>query len=187
MTSDPYRDGATAIEGQRLRLAEATLALDYARRPAYLERYGKRGRDKYLRDTAYHLSFLSDAVATNCPSLFTDYIGWAKVLLTQIGVPTEDLAENLRCLQRVLSQFLPAEFAAIGCTFVAAGLEQLPQLPDGLPTRMDDSAPLATLASAYLEALLRGPTERQPVDSRSGSLRHGDQGYLSASVSSQPV
>ena len=99
MTSDTFRAAAKAIEGQRGALAEATVAGDYARRATYLERYGSGGRDRYLQDAAYHLSFLADAVGTGCPSLFTDYVGWAKVLLTQLGIPAEDLAENLRCMQ----------------------------------------------------------------------------------------
>ena len=156
MTSGRFRDAATAISAQSSSLAEATLALDYAMRPAYLERYGKRGRDKYLRDTAYHLSFLADAVGTNCPPLFTDYIGWAKVLLTQVGIPTEDFAENLRCLQRVLPQFLPAELAAIGCTFVAAGLCNCRDSPTSCRPAWRNPPLWRPLASAYLEALLRG-------------------------------
>jgi MerR family transcriptional regulator, light-induced transcriptional regulator len=74
MTSDVRRVAATAIEGQKERMAEATVAHDYSRRAAYLERYGASGRDKYLKDAVYHLSFLTDAVGNDCPSLFTDYI-----------------------------------------------------------------------------------------------------------------
>ena len=156
MTNEMHCAAATAIEVHSQRLAEATVADDFARRAAYLERFGARGREKYLQDAGYHLSFLADAVGTNCPSLFTDYIGWAKVLLTQLGIPTEDLAENLRCTQRALRQVLPIELAAVACSFVDAAIEQLPQFPVELPTRLEDGAPLSSLTSAYLEALLRG-------------------------------
>jgi methanogenic corrinoid protein MtbC1 len=95
-------------------------------------------------------------VGTRCPSLFTHYLGWAKVLLTQLGMPTDDLAENLRCMRRALAQLLPAQLAEVACATVDAGLQQLPQLPAQLSTYIEDSDPLAPLAGAYLEALLRG-------------------------------
>ncbi len=151
-----HRAAATAIEGQREALAEAAVRNDYARRAAYLKGYGARGRDRYLQDTAYHLSFLADAVGTCCPSLFTEYVGWAKVLLTQLGIPTEDLAENLRCIQHVLWRLLPTELAEVACACIDLGLQELPQLPVELPTFLEDSAPLAQLAGAYLKALLGG-------------------------------
>ena len=156
MTSDVHHAAATAIEAQRQALAEATVADDYSRRALYLERYGARGRERYLVDAAYHLAFLADAVGTRCPSLFTDYIGWAKVLLTQLGIPSDDLAENLRSTQRALGQLLPKDIAAVACEYVDVALQQLPQLPGELPTWIEDNAPLAPLSRAYLEALLGG-------------------------------
>ena len=156
MTSEMLCAAAKAIDEQRGALAEATVADDYARRAPFLKRYGPGGRDKYIKDAAYHLSFLADAVGTGCPSLFTDYVGWAKVLLTQLRIPAEDLAENLRCTQNALKQLLPRELAEVASGYVDTALQQLPQLPAQLPTLMETTAPLAQLAAAYLEALLRG-------------------------------
>ena len=188
MTSDMLRAAAKAIEGQRGALAETSVADDYARRATYLQRYGPGGRDRSLQDAAYHLAFLADAVGTGCPSLLTDYVGWAKVFLTQHGIPAEDLAENLRCMQSSLKQLLPAELAEVASAYVDAALQQLPQLPVEPPTLMEPTAPLAQLATAYLEALTsRGPADRQPFGSRRCSVGHAGKGHLSASVSMQSI
>lgn len=156
MTSELHHAAAVAIDGQRDTLAAATVADHFATGGADSQRYGARGREKCLEDAAYHLSFLRDAVATGCPSLFTDYIGWVKVLLTQLGIPAEDLAENLRSTERAIRRLLPTELADVAGAYIHAALRQLPHLPVVLPTCMADSGPLAPLAAVYLEALLRG-------------------------------
>ena len=147
---------AAAIAEHRTALAEAAVVDDYSRRGAYLERYGPRGRARYLEDTAYHLSFLAQALRSASPALFTDYIAWVKVLLVHLGIPTDDLVENLQCVCRALRNTLPPELAAVACAYVEGGLDQLPQLPDELQTYLAETQPLAPLAHDYLQALLRG-------------------------------
>ncbi|MEO8603996.1 MAG: cobalamin-dependent protein [bacterium] len=150
------RAAAASINEHRAALAAATVAADYSRRPEHLARYGLRGRTKYIEDAAYHMAYLADAVGTSSPLLFTDYVGWAKVLLAQLGLPSEDLAEALRCARQALQQVLPTEFAQVAASYVDAGLRQLPRLPTHLPTCIPDGSPLASLAQEYLSALLRG-------------------------------
>jgi hypothetical protein len=156
MTSEIRSAASAAIDAQRGTLAEATVAEAYCRRVACLEGSGARGRTKCVQDTAYHLSFLADAVGTDCLSLFTAYLGWAKALLTQLGFHTDALAENLQCMRGALQQLLPQEFAELACACVDEGLQRLPQLPVELPSCVGECSPLAPLATAYLEALLRG-------------------------------
>lgn len=151
---------ATAIAARRAALATATVADDYARRPAYLARYGADGRVRYVQDAGYHMAFLADAVATKSPALFADYIGWAKVLLAQLGVPSEDLAESLRCARRALAQVLAPELADVAYPYVDAVLDELPRLPSEVPTCIPPGLPLAPLVQEYLDALLRGDRQQ---------------------------
>ena len=147
------------------------------------KRYGSDRRDRHLQDAAYHLSFLANAVGTGCQSLFTDYVGWEKVLLTQLGIPAEDLAENLRCTQSAPKHLLPTELAEVASAYVDAGLQRLPQLPAELPTLMEHAAPIASLASEYLDALLRG--DRQTASRLilgAVQLGRAGEGHLSARV-----
>jgi hypothetical protein len=45
-----------------------------------------------LQDNNYHFSHLSEAIAAATPSLFADYVAWAKVMLAGRGVAAADLA-----------------------------------------------------------------------------------------------
>jgi methanogenic corrinoid protein MtbC1 len=147
------------IDEQRDSLALDIIARHYAVHPELEERYGKKGRFKCIEDANYHLTYLSEAIATSHPSLFANYIAWAKVLLTGIGIPSEDLAENLEIVRDVLTDKLPTEMESLINEYIDEGLTQLPSLPSALPTCIEESEPLAELAQQYLDTLLRG--ERQ--------------------------
>ena len=85
-----------------------------------------------------------------------------RFFFAQVGIPTKDFAENLRCLQRVLPQFLPAELAAIGCTFVAAGLAATAATPRRAADPYGGIHPFGTAGKRDLEALL-AQTDRMPA------------------------
>lgn len=156
MTSELSRATAAAIEAQRAGLAAATVAAHYAERPEQFARYGAHGRAKCLEDAAYHLAFLAEAVATEAPALFLDYLGWAKVLLAQLGIPVQDLAHNLQCMRLALTQLLPPPQAAVAGAVIDSGLQSLDQLPAEVPTFMEGGDPQVPMARAYVDALLRG-------------------------------
>ena len=157
---DLHHTAAAAIVENRAALAAASVEEDYARRPAHLARYGDRGRARYLEDASFHFAFLADAVDTSSPGLFSDYIGWAKVLLAQLGVPEVDLAENLRCSRRALERILAPELAQLASSYVDAALDRLPELPAELTSCIAPDGPLAALTVDYLDALLRGDRQR---------------------------
>jgi methanogenic corrinoid protein MtbC1 len=149
-----------AIDAERARLAETITDLQYRAHPELLARYGPAGREKCLQDAGYHLAYLSEAIAADNPDLFADYIAWAKVMLAGRGIPSEDLAANLRFLRQSIRDVLPEELSAPACAIVENGIGQLPDLPDEIPTDIHESAgdgsALASLAHDYLAALLRG-------------------------------
>ena len=99
-------DAATAshtIDAERRRLAEAVTERHYELSPELDARYGPVGREKCLEDAEFHLSYLAEALAASSPSLFADYVAWAKVMLAARGVPAEDLARNLALASRVFT------------------------------------------------------------------------------------
>ncbi|UEX77277.1 cobalamin B12-binding domain-containing protein [Spiribacter halobius] len=132
------------------------VASDYARRPELLERYGERGRELYLRDNAYHLSFLAEAVASGEPALFVDYVAWAKSMLLAHGVLVEDLVHNLRLLREALAVHLQGDDLSPALAPLDSALARLPDLPDAPPTFIDEGGRNAVLAQEYLERLLQG-------------------------------
>ena len=151
---------AQAINERRAALTEAITARHYELQPALAERYGEGGREKCRQDAGYHLAYLSGAMAASMPSLFADYVAWAKVMLAGRGIPAEDLVDNLQVLRDTLDQQLPAPMQAVVHEYVEAGLKQLPQLPAALPSLIGEGQPLGGLARQYLDALLAGERQR---------------------------
>lgn len=114
------------------------------------DRYGPIGRQRCLEDAHFHLRYLATALEAGSPEMFLDYIGWAKVVLAKRNVSDRDLIENLRTTARVLHDH-PGAVAYLEKT-----IEQLPSMSDDVPTFLDPRAPLWSVASEYLTALLRG-------------------------------
>lgn len=150
------REVSKAIDRERGTLAEKITARHYELQPELAARYGERGRAKCLQDAHYHLSYLSEAVAASLPSLFADYVAWAKVMLEARNVPSEDLARNLEVMRDTLREQMPAEVSAVTDEYILSGVERLPRLPSELPSLINDDEPFAPLARQYLDALLRG-------------------------------
>lgn len=145
-----------ALDAQRDTLAAAMTDLHYQLQPELAVRYGEAGRAKCLQDAYYHLSYLADSIAAGSPSLFADYVAWAKVMLASRGIPAADLAVNLDVLRDVLRQHLLADVALLAAGYVEAGLERLPRLPAEAPSALREGEPLAGLAQRYTGALLAG-------------------------------
>jgi len=154
--SELNKIAARHLTAERAPLAEAITARQYEAQPELLARYGEAGRAKCLQDAAYHLSYLADSVAAESPSLFSDYVGWAKVMLGARGIPAGDLSRNLSVMREVVGRSCPPEARGVVEEFFEAGLKRLPSLPTGLPTLFADSAPRVDLARQYLRLLLGG-------------------------------
>ncbi|HZG52638.1 MAG TPA: B12-binding domain-containing protein, partial [Pyrinomonadaceae bacterium] len=144
------------LDSERSQLAEAVTARQYEAQPELAAKYGDAGRVKCLQDANYHLSYLADAVAASSHALFSDYIGWAKVMLEARGVPAADLSRNLLIMSEVVRERLPPEMGTVVREYFEAGLNRLPALPSDLPPLFEDDAPHGELARKFLRLLLNG-------------------------------
>jgi CheY-like chemotaxis protein len=61
------REAGRAIDLRRKALAEAVVARQYDLQPELRQRYGEPGRARCVRDTEYHLAFLSAALWASSP------------------------------------------------------------------------------------------------------------------------
>ena len=105
-----------------------------------------------------HVRYLAEAVALNEPLLFSDYVGWTKVLLAGRGIPGEELAFALDCCRRVLATRLDPGLARLAGDYLEAGLTALPRV--AAPPAPLDTDPLGLASRQYLEALLGGDRRR---------------------------
>lgn len=155
-TSQAERATGQAINEARPALAEAVTARHYELNPALERRYGPAGREKCLQDAHYHLSYLAESASAALPSLFADYVAWAKVMLEARGVPASDLARNLGVMRDVLRERLPGDAGEVAAHYISEALGRLAGVPADLPPFVVDGEPHAALAHRYVEALLGG-------------------------------
>jgi methanogenic corrinoid protein MtbC1 len=147
---------ADVLEQRGRALAEATVAHCWTADPDLEERYGDRGRQKCVQDVGFHIMYLANAIAMACPSLFADYLGWAKALLTGLGIPAGDVANSLEALRIVTRRELPHDMSDVISRYVDVGLTALgsdQQVPSCL---VDSADPLSDLARQYVSLLLKG-------------------------------
>lgn len=154
--ADLHSTTSCAIDASRHAIAQAAVGLQYERRPELRALYGELGRAKCVQDVDYHLAYLATAVAAASPTLFTNYVAWAKVVLVSRKVRPEDVAESLTCVGEVLRQQFPGEAGALAREYVEAALRELPEAPADVPSFLEGGDPMSQLARQYLDALLRG-------------------------------
>ena len=156
VVSEMNRSVGLSIASARDSLAEAVTARHYQAHPELLSKYGEAGRAKCRQDAQYHLSYLADALVASSPSLFSDYLAWAKVMLGARGVPAADLSRNLSVMREVVREHVTPEAWPVVQQFFDEGLQRLPAMPEELPTLLADAAPHADLARRFLRLLLGG-------------------------------
>ena len=122
----------------------------FRRHPELEERYGAIGRKRCLEDAEFHLQYLGHALAFETPSLFVQYVQWARDLLEKRRIPWEDLRTNLELLRDELTKELGGEEAEAAGSYIDAALSAEP----GPSASHLAGTPREPLASAYLTALL---------------------------------
>jgi methanogenic corrinoid protein MtbC1 len=152
--SDSGKLISSLIQEREEALAAGLVKRQWTVRPDLERRYGREAYRKCLEDAHFHLKYLAEAIAASEPKLFTDYIAWAKLMLSSRNVPAEDLCSHLQVLRDVVGEELPNEAAETARSYVAAAIESFPR-SQNLPTFLDEGAPLTEMARTYLASLLR--------------------------------
>ncbi|MGZ5441302.1 MAG: cobalamin B12-binding domain-containing protein [Thermoanaerobaculia bacterium] len=143
----------TSADAIRSSLDDLALAItneQAAAHPEAFARWGPIGRTRCLEDARFHLQYLASALDADSVPMFLDYIGWTKVVLAKRNVGERDLIANLQILARAVRAMPDAE------TYVLTAIDELPAMTEDVPSCLDPRAPLWSVASEYLNALLRG-------------------------------
>lgn len=140
---------------QKVPILDQVVEAQYAQMPELAVRYGQAGRVRCREDAAYHLSYLTQAVAVQSPPLFADYVAWTRVVLEARGIPVSDLAVNLTILQETVVQHLPADLRRLLAPYFDAGVEQLCVDSPPAASFVENADGLSLLAQQYMNALLR--------------------------------
>lgn len=140
--SERHHKAIQAIADQRDALSQAIVARQYELRPDLWKPYGGSGREKSACDAGYHLTYLSEALAASSPSLSSDYVAWAKVLVAGLQFPEDVLVTILECTRDELRDELDPESSALTAEYVELRLDHLRHAPASVPTFLEQHAPL---------------------------------------------
>jgi methanogenic corrinoid protein MtbC1 len=142
-------DPSAAIPMMARRAIEAHRKL----RPVLFASYKGKDNEHCIRDSEYHLNFLFEAASVGSPSLFVNYVAWAKVLMKHIGIEPEIFRENLEFLRAECRKELKGTFAERVDEIMGQALQEYDSMPDTVPPYID-CQDADCLAGAYLDALL---------------------------------
>jgi methanogenic corrinoid protein MtbC1 len=145
---------AEALRSSKSAMASWVTDAFFRARPEYETKWGSLGRLRCTEDTEYHFSYLVEAVRFEYPELFIDYIAWAKVVLYSLRMPAEDLEQNLHWMKAALHRLQEQEVYAAAVGIVDRAIQELPSLPNEVPSFLLPSAPLHELATEWLHLLL---------------------------------
>ncbi|MCB2197049.1 MAG: cobalamin-dependent protein [Bacteroidetes bacterium] len=137
-------------------LAEQIVQLQYEKQPEIWNKYGERGKKLSVRDAAYHLPFLAEAIETGDKAIFTNYVKWVKKLFQSLKFPDEAMIETLKCTQIIIEKEFSKEQSGIIANYIAAGLEQMKKPVEDVKPYIKASDPLGELALRFNKLLLQG-------------------------------
>jgi methanogenic corrinoid protein MtbC1 len=146
---------AEIIEFKKSFIAEQVVEMQYADNPKYWEKYGEKGKQFSIRDAAYHLPFLAEAIIAEDETIFTEYVQWVKRLFESLNFHDAVMTNTLICTNKVLKKELTPEQAAITEKYIKAGIEQMAVPLTHLDSYIDESTDLGVLARQYIDSLLK--------------------------------
>ncbi|HOJ98596.1 MAG TPA: cobalamin-dependent protein [Termitinemataceae bacterium] len=145
--------------GAQIRLGKTELArlvvnAYFERHPDFKSRYGADAYKKSLQDAEYHFVFLAEALETEEPILFLDYIHWNTSLFESIGLPIQVLIETIQLMIETLNFHFGSHDAAPACILLGQSIEHINLEEPPQHNFIDETSPLGPIARRYLEALL---------------------------------
>lgn len=170
--ADIHHKASEAIARKSYTLSQTIVAQQYKLQPNQWEHFGEKHREKSTRDTLYHLSHLSQALAAGSPQIFVEYGIWCKTLFTYLGFVDDAMATTLNCMRSVVGEYLSPDQREVAWAYIDQALAQLPVITSAPASFISPDAPLYEVAQDYFAALL----SKQQIQARLCILRAAQQG-----------
>jgi methanogenic corrinoid protein MtbC1 len=129
-------------------------------RPDLMRQFDPIALESVERDVRYHLGFLVQALASDEPALFDDYVGWAAVLFGGLGLPEEWLTESLEFVAQACRGVLEPNQANAVDVVVRDAVAAMPDRGFTPPSFVIADGVTGALAVSYLDAALAGDRSR---------------------------
>ena len=153
---DASESASATIRATLEGLVQNAVEMQWRTWPGLRESFSEEQLRNTVQDTRYHLQFLASALWAHEPLLFSEYLVWAKVLFTNLGLPLEWLSGSLACVQSALAEALPQAEAVAAAACIQSGLNALETASVDVPPFIKPDQPLGTLAMRYHGAVLGG-------------------------------
>jgi methanogenic corrinoid protein MtbC1 len=111
-------------------------------------------------DLGDHVSALQESLATGRPALFLDYVRRASIFFASRHLPPRYVSDGLRVLREVVKENLPGDLRDSAEKILGKGIAAAKGVPAAPPSCIDDTDPLAAIASSYFEALVRAERKK---------------------------
>ncbi len=148
---------ATSITQKTQTLAEKIVNKQYALKPDYWNAYGERGRLLSLRDAAYHIPFLTEAMQSGDADIFCDYVSWVKQLFKGLNLADDTILQTLECTREALYEEIPEEMAVMADHIIQSGINQLSVSVKPIDkSYLDEGTAIGLLGKTYINYLLTG-------------------------------
>lgn len=151
-----HQDTNDAIYSSIQALTKKAIDMQYARHGDIWTKYNEVGYSKSLRDSGFHFTYLAEAVAVDNPILFIDYVSWMKVFFVSNNFPINTVTDTLEFMKPALDEELNPDQANLVKSFIDKALKEYPEMPESLPSFIEQGQPYYNLAQKYLRALLDG-------------------------------
>jgi MerR family transcriptional regulator, light-induced transcriptional regulator len=149
----------TYLRRHQQELAQKSVAQQYQRQPQLAQSYDEHGRQTSIRDTAYHLAYLAEAIEADDPLLFGEYLAWVNDLFANLNFPDHVLPTTLASLRQVLAEELPTAEKEAALKMLDAGSQSMDEALLTRPSLLsfiEGDEPLDVLARQFLDTVRRG-------------------------------
>lgn len=128
--------------------------------PDYFRSYTERQKVHYFKDVDYHLIYLAEAISTNQPQFFAEYLKWCKTFFDSIGISDKHILINLELISETLIEQLPSEMKEIVDFYIKSGIDEYKFFSPAIPSFIKKEDQLFQEATKYLEFLLKGERKK---------------------------
>ncbi|MFL6624460.1 MAG: B12-binding domain-containing protein [Sulfurifustis sp.] len=145
---------ANLLRERRYEIARAAAARMLDLEPVVAERYGPEGIRLFIEESAALVSQLSQAIVVELPSLFEDYVAWARTTSVGARIAESHFITGLLTIASVLTDFVPTQQAVTANDYIERVVRGFHELSAPPSTYIDEKQRHGELARKLIEATI---------------------------------
>ncbi|MBK7866952.1 MAG: cobalamin-dependent protein [Ignavibacteriales bacterium] len=144
------------LEENKKTISQNVLDEHFELAPAFKNSYTQRHIDLYLQDCDFKISYLAQAVRLSQPSLFVEYMRWAKIFFTSLNIVNDEFYRFFDLLRKNMGGLLTESEFEVTAKIFDLGVSTFRESVITEFSYIDNQNPLKDQADEYLGFLLNG-------------------------------